>query len=80
MIRRPPRYLGIDPFEPKLGKIEFVGKDIDHPNGIVLIDPVFQAFRQQRPLPTIRPFNEALHPTPPQIARSSCTLTPYSGS
>jgi hypothetical protein len=26
MIRRPAGYLGIDPAEPKLGKIEFVGK------------------------------------------------------
>ena len=67
MIRRPAGYLGIDPAEPKLGKIEFVGKDVDHPNGIVLADPVFQAFRKQRALPAIRAFNEAPHPTLPQI-------------
>jgi hypothetical protein len=48
MIRRPARDLGIDPAEPKLGQIEFVDKDIDHPNRIVLTDPVFQAFRKQR--------------------------------
>ena len=67
MIRRPAGYLGIDPAEPKLGKIEFVGKDVDHPNGIVLADPVFQAFRKQRALPAIRAFNEAPHPTLPRI-------------
>src|SRR6185295_3233324 len=49
------------------GKIEFCGKDVDHPNGIVLADPVFQAFRKQRALPAIRALNEAPHPTLPRI-------------
>ena len=44
MIRRPAGYLRNDPAEPKLGEIEFVDKDIDDPNGIVLADPVFQTF------------------------------------
>ena len=34
MIRRPAGYLRIDPAEPKLGKIEFVDKDIDDPNRV----------------------------------------------
>jgi hypothetical protein len=51
MIRRPAGCLGIDRAEPKLGQIEFVDKDIDYANGIVLADPVFQAFRKQRALP-----------------------------
>jgi hypothetical protein len=45
MIRRPAGYLGIDPAEPKPGQIQFIDKDIDHPNRIVLANPVFQAFR-----------------------------------
>src|SRR5262245_6475001 len=44
MIGRPTGRLGIDPTEPKIAQIEFVDKDVDHPNGIVLKDPVFQAF------------------------------------
>jgi hypothetical protein len=44
MIRRPTGHLGIDPTEPSLGKIEFIDKGVDHPNGIVLANPVFQAF------------------------------------
>jgi hypothetical protein len=40
-------------------------KDVDHPNRIVLADPVFQAFRKQRALPAIRALNEALHLIPP---------------
>src|SRR2546422_6180438 len=71
MIRRPAGCLRIDPVEPKLGQIEFLDKDVDYANGIVLADPVFKAFRKQRALPTIRPFNEALHPTLPQILRES---------
>jgi hypothetical protein len=31
--------------EPKLGKIEFVHKDVDHPNRIVLPDPVAPCWR-----------------------------------
>ena len=61
MIRRPAGYLGFDPAKPKLGKIEGVGKDVDHPNRIVLADPVFQAFRKQRVLTAIRPLNKASH-------------------
>jgi hypothetical protein len=64
MIRRSAGRLGLDTVEPKLGKIEFVYKDVDHPNRIVLADPVFQAFRKQRALPAIRALNEASHPIP----------------
>src|SRR5450830_2083148 len=71
MIRRPARYLGIDPAKPKFGQIEFLDKDIDHANRIVLADPVCHAFRKQRALPAIRPLNEALHLIPPQIVRES---------
>src|SRR6185436_17161283 len=71
MIRRTAGCLGIDPVEPKLGQIEFVDKDVNHPNRIVLADPVFQAFRKQRVLTAIRALNEASHPIPPQTARES---------
>jgi hypothetical protein len=46
MIRRSAGHLGLDTVEPKPGKIEFVHKDVDHPNRIVLADPVSQAFRK----------------------------------
>src|SRR5580765_6533770 len=71
MIRRPASCLGIDPAEPKLSQIEYVDKDVDHPNGIFLADPVFKTFRKQRALTAIRAFNEAPHLSPPQIARES---------
>src|SRR5471032_475779 len=71
MIRRPTGYLGFDPAEPKLSQIKFIDKDIDDTNRIVLADPVFKAFRKQRALPTISPFNEAPHPILPKTAQES---------
>src|ERR1700720_3093739 len=65
MVGRAPGCLGIDPAEPKRGQIEFLDEDVDHPNGIVLADPVFQAFRKQRALSAIHALNEAPHPIPP---------------
>ena len=65
MIGGPTRRRRLNTFKPKMRQVE----RIDHANGIALIDPVIKAFRQQRRLPAIRPFNEALHPIPPQIAR-----------
>jgi hypothetical protein len=39
MIRGAAGLLGLDTLEPKLRQFEFVHKDIDHPNGIVLVSP-----------------------------------------
>ena len=67
MIRRPASCLGFNPAEPQLGQIEFVNKDVNNLNRIVLVDPVFQALREQRALLAICAFNEAPHPILPQI-------------
>ena len=64
MIRRPASRLGSNPVKSQLAQIEFLDKNIDHPNRIVLADPVFQAFREQCALSAIRALNEALHPDP----------------
>src|SRR5262245_42345529 len=64
MVRRSSGRLGIDPDKPELRKIKFIDEDINHPNWIVLVDPVLQAFRKQRRLTAIYPINEALHPIP----------------
>src|SRR5512135_2440755 len=60
-----------DPIECQLGKIKLINKDIDRPNRVVLVYPVFRAFGKQRRLPAIHAFNEALHLILPQIARES---------
>src|SRR5260370_23564653 len=61
MIGRAARCFGIDPTESELRKIEFVDKHIDRANRIILANPIFQAFREQRALPAIHPLNEAPH-------------------
>jgi len=48
------------PAESKSASFEFLDKDVDYANRIVLADPVFQAFRKQRALPAIRALDEAL--------------------
>jgi hypothetical protein len=63
--------LGIDTTEAKLRKIECVDKDIDRANRIILANPIFQAFREQRALPAIHALNEALHLILPRITSRS---------
>ena len=38
MIRRPPGYLGSHPLKAQLRQIELINKDVNHLNGIVLIE------------------------------------------
>src|SRR6266436_590932 len=71
MVRGPAGDLGIDPAKPKLGQIEFIDEDVDHPNRDILANPVFQAFGKQRALSAIHALNEAPHPILPQIASES---------
>ena len=55
--------------EPEIGEIEHLDERVDYANRIALVDPVIEAFGQQCRLPAFRPNHEALHKTPPQIAR-----------
>jgi hypothetical protein len=54
----PPGLGRIDAREAKFSEIEPVDEGIDDANRIVLVGPVFEAFRQQRRLRSIGPFNE----------------------
>src|SRR2546421_2717145 len=67
MVRRPSRCLGIDTDEPELRQIQLVDEDVDHANRIILANPIFQAFRKERALSTIRALDEALNQIPPRI-------------
>src|SRR5260370_34295637 len=74
MIGRAARCFGIDPTESELRKIEFVDKHIDRANRIILANPIFPAFREQRALPASHPLNEAPHlilQQPNQLLRES---------
>ena len=42
MVRRPASDFGLDPDKPKLRQIEFLDENVDHPNRIVIVDPVFK--------------------------------------
>src|SRR5215813_13648811 len=69
MIGRPPRRRRLDPLKAQLGYIQGIDEGIDHANRIALVNPVIEAFRQQRRLRPIRPCNEALHTFPRRITR-----------
>ena len=69
MIRRPAGCLGVNPAEPKLRQIEFLDKDVDYADGILLADPVFQALGKQRALPATGALNEAPQPTESVLIR-----------
>ena len=71
MIGGPAGVSGIDAGEPKISQIERRDEGIDDANRIALVDPVIEAFRQQRRLRAIRPFNEARHPGPRRFSGKS---------
>src|ERR1700726_5313412 len=66
MRRRPSGGRWRDPVKSQRRQIEFIDKDVDHLNGIVLVNPVSKALGKQRSLTTICTFNKAPRPIPPQ--------------
>src|ERR1019366_1270033 len=80
VVGRPTCRCRLDAFEAKIGQIERVDKAINHTNGIALLDPLIEAFRQQRRLSTIGTFNKALHELLPQIAKRIIAERPFSRS
>ena len=46
MIGRPARRQPRHPLKSKIAKIKLLDKDIDHPNRIVITDPILQIFRK----------------------------------
>ena len=71
MVGRPACRCRLDAFEAEIGQIERVDKAINHANGIALLDPLIEAFRQQRRLSAIGTLNEALHGSPPAANRQA---------
>ena len=65
------RRLGLHSVKPQIGKIERINERVDHANRIAFINPVFEAFRQQRRLRAFRPCNEAFHQCPRQFDHGS---------
>ena len=46
IMRRPARDLGIDAVETEPPEIQLIDKHVDHPNRVLLTNPILQAFRQ----------------------------------
>ena len=60
-----PSRCGLNTVEPEIGEIECVDEGVDHADGVFLVDPVVEALREKRRLPTICSFDEPLHGHPP---------------
>ena len=80
MIRRATRRRRIDAIEPEIAQIERVDEHIDRANRIAFVDPVIEAFRQQRHLPAIRPLHECRHPRLRRFSRRIIAETEFSHS
>lgn len=71
MIRRPASRCRRNSTEAHLGQIKRIDKLVDRANRVVLVNEIIEAFMQQRPLPAIRPLNEAPHRLPLRITGES---------
>jgi len=69
MIGRPTRHRRLDALKAQFGNVQCIDESVDHANRIALVNPVIEAFRQQRRLRPIRPCNEARHQFPRRIIR-----------
>jgi hypothetical protein len=69
VIGRPPGLGGIDACEAQIAQIQRVNERINEANRIALVDPVIEAFRQQRRLRPIRSCNEASHQSPRRLSK-----------
>ncbi len=58
MIARPASRQRRNPVKPQAAKIELIDKYINHPNRVVVTDPVFQSIGKQRDLAAIHALNE----------------------
>ena len=59
----------LNTIETKVTEIERIDERIDHPNRIVLVDPIIEALRQKCRLPPICPLDKPLHDHPRRIIR-----------
>ena len=71
VVAWPPDVSGLRASEAQFIEIERLHERIDDADRIAVIDPLFEAFGQQRQLPPINPFNESCHAAPADSARES---------
>ena len=61
----------INAIEPEVAEFQRIHEHIDRANRIALLDPIIEAFRQQRRLLAICPLNETLASLPPPIQQGN---------
>ena len=71
VVRRPTGCLRLNSLKAHLSQIKRIDKHVDHANGVALVNEIIQALGQQRPLATIRLFNEPSHQFPRRITGKS---------
>src|ERR1700730_1684069 len=74
MVRRPAGRCRINAIEPEVAQFQRIHEHIDRANRIALVNPIIEAFRQQRRLLAIRPLNETLHHFPPTIQQGNHSI------
>jgi hypothetical protein len=80
MVRRPAGRRRINAIEPEVAQFQRIHEHIDRANRIALVDPIIEAFRQQRRLLAIRPLNETLHHFPRRFSKGIIASTGFSHS
>src|SRR5262245_44516520 len=73
VVRGPPRCLWNNAVKAELNEIEPINEHINGANRIALVDPIIEAFRQQRRLLAIGSLNEPLHRLSRQNVRKHIT-------
>ena len=71
MVRRPAGRCRINAIEPEVAEFQRIHEYIDRANRIALVDPIIEAFRQQRSLLAISSLNETLHHFPRRFSKES---------
>ena len=80
MVRRPAGRCRIDAIKPEVAEFQSIDEHIDRANRIALVDPIIEAFRQQRRLLAIRPLNETLHHFPRRFSKRIIAWEEFSHS
>jgi hypothetical protein len=70
----------INAIEPEIAQFQRIHEHIDRANRIALVDPIIEAFRQQRRLLAIHPLNETPHRFPHRFSKRIIASTRFSHS
>src|SRR6516225_596757 len=80
MIRGPAGRCRIDAIKPQVTELQCLDEHLHRANRIALVDPIIEAFWQQRRLLAIRPLNETLHPFPRRFSKGTIASVGFSHS